>query len=146
MTVKVYDRYNVRRPSPGGLVCGPGLTQNEHARDCDINVIMDKYLRTGTVAQRTDMGRFGDFSEDVDFHAAQNVIAKSREQFSALSAKVRERFGNDPAKFLGWVHAPGRKADDFEAIGMDMSVDYVNGKKAAEAAAGAAVVPPVVAK
>lgn len=131
---EVYHRFNA--PGHPGLVCGPGLTQSEHAVECDINHIMDKYTRTGTVATRTDMGRFGDFSDGVDFHEAQNVIVKARDQFSALASRVRAKFDNDPAKFLDWVHAKERVAKDFEDIGMDMSAEY-RSKAAAKA------VPPV---
>lgn len=137
MTFAVYDRYNF--PPSKGLVSPPGLTQNEHARECDINLIMEKYLRTGTVAQRADMGRFGDFSEAGDFHEAQNVLVKARGQFAALSSKVRERFQNDPGRFLAWVHDPARKSADFDEVGLDMSAEYVSARDAAKAAAG---VPP----
>lgn len=135
--VKVYDRFNP--PPSRGLVCNDGMTQAEFAVECDINHIMDKYTRTGTVATRTDMGRFGDFSNVGDFQDAQNLIIKSRGQFSALSSKVRARFENDPGKFLAWVHDPKRVSGDFEEVGMDMSSEFV--KRKAEAAA--AVVPPV---
>ena len=85
MTI-VYDPYN--HPPYPGVTFDAGVTQAEHARDCDINVIMEKYLRSGTVAARTDMGTYGDFSEGTDFHEAQNLIIKARGQFGALSGQV----------------------------------------------------------
>ena len=49
---------------------------------------------------------YGDFSDMESFHEAQGIIAHANQQFAMLSAETRERFGNDPAKFLEFVNDP----------------------------------------
>lgn len=104
-TLRVYNRYNAPpgRPSDCG---GVSMTDQDAMPSCDINLIMARSLRTGTVPTRTDMGRYGDFASALDFRESQELLVKAREQFAALSSKVRRSFDNDPAKFLHFVHSP----------------------------------------
>lgn len=80
----------------------PSLTEQSHRKECNINLIIDRYKRTGILGG-IDQARelfFGDFTEVGSFHDVQNVIADAREKFFSLPSNVRESFGNDPARFL----------------------------------------------
>lgn len=83
------------------------LTRQEFRDECDINIIMRKYQNTGALPQAWSSppsALYGDFSEAPDFYEAQQVVVRAQEQFDALPARVRERFANDPARFLDFVH------------------------------------------
>jgi len=100
------------------LETGAGLTQQSMKDECDINRLMERYRKTG---QLPDLVRknpqYGDFSAVPDFLEAQNVIIRAQEQFDALPAKVRERFGNDPAKMLAFVADP-KNGDELVKLGL----------------------------
>jgi phage internal scaffolding protein len=79
----------------------PSLTKQAFAEETDINYIMSKFANTGqlpTMIEREP--RYGDFTDAPTFENSMAIVVKAQEQFDALPAKVRERFNNDPAKFL----------------------------------------------
>lgn len=115
--IVVRDRFSCER-GPVVVFTGPGRTHQEFKDECDINLIMSRALKTGTIPSRSDMGRFGDFSTITDFHDAQNTILKSNEQFAALPSKVRDRFANDPAKFLSFIHSKDTKLEELHDMGL----------------------------
>lgn len=90
------------------ITCPESCVTDQSAKDeCDINVIMARYLATGEtpVLNRVE-GQYFDVSE-MDFHDHMNAIRASRELFDSLPARARDRFHNDPAEFLGFIEQPG---------------------------------------
>lgn len=89
------------------------MTQQQFKDECDINNIVDHNLRYKDPAFITRMqlqGKvsmaqpiYGDFSEVGDYMHSLEVIKNAQEQFNCLSAKVRDRFDNDPVKMLEFV-------------------------------------------
>lgn len=102
--VECFDRFN-RPVSKRNVACDPeeGRTHQEFKSECDINHIMERAVRTGNFPPDVKVGRYGDFSEAGDFQDAQELLAVAQGQFAGLPSKVRERFKNDPARFLAWV-------------------------------------------
>ena len=101
----IYSDYDP--PPDKGIDCSvlPSMTQQHFAADCDINNILARFQETG-VADLSLIGRhgcFADVASAVDYHEAQNLIAQAKEVFLDLPFKVRERFGNDPGRFLDFV-------------------------------------------
>nr|QJB20403.1 MAG: internal scaffolding protein [Microvirus sp.] len=83
----------------------PSLTQQNMLVECDINNIMKKYAITGEITHVNSItGQFGDFSDIRDYQTSLNIVIAADEAFMALPAYLRERFENDPAKFLDFVH------------------------------------------
>lgn len=117
---------------------GQGRTKQEFVKECDINFIMQKYTRTGVLPEliKTDP-KYGDFSSAPDFREAQDIIAHANEQFAALSSRQRERFGNDPARFLEFV-ADGENSDEMAKLGF-MKPEAVERVKQARSTSGNAV-------
>lgn len=79
-------------------------TQQEFSADADINNIMARFLKTGTVPVYADKQPF--YVDAVDlpsFMDMQNTIISAREAFMALPSAIRERFNNDPAKFVDFA-------------------------------------------
>lgn len=76
-------------------------TKQADKEACDINNILKRYEKTGQLPDmiRED-GRYGDFSNPVTLQEAFEIVNRAEAQFMALSARVRERFGNDPVQML----------------------------------------------
>lgn len=80
-----------------------GRTQQDAKDECDINMIMRKYVKTGTLPPGMGIGRYGDFSTAEDYLDAQNLLIQARAQFDSLPSTVRERFSNSPVSMLAFV-------------------------------------------
>lgn len=96
---------DVRNP----LETGPGRTKQEFVAECDINNILRRFTRDRFlthVNQREPM--FLDVSEVGDFRTAIDQVRAATEYFEQLPAKVRARFGNDPARFMDEAGQLGR--------------------------------------
>ena len=98
-----YDRDVASNES--GLEClDPSMAQQQFREECDINTIMERFGRTGELIAPIRMPQYGDFDGVNDYHSAMNAIVEAQSAFDQLPAKVRARFGNDPAEFLDFVY------------------------------------------
>lgn len=87
-----------------GLLCkDESRTEQEHIAEADINYIAEKFMRTGQLPQVLNLPTHGDFEGIFDFQTAMNTIQQAKQEFMQLPAKVRARFGNDPAQLLEFV-------------------------------------------
>lgn len=102
-----------------GLDCSddPVLTVQSEAENCDINVIVDRFEKTGILPSMTSTPVYGDFSTVVSFQDAQNAVIAAQSAFMSLPAKIRKEFDNDPAKFLDFVDDPAN-ADKLVEMGL----------------------------
>lgn len=98
-----YDYDNDEETRNSGIECkDPSLAQQHMRDDCDINTIVDRYLKQGVVPQIPLPPQQEEFAEIFDFQTAMNTIAAAQQSFSKLDAKIRKRFGNDPAEFVAF--------------------------------------------
>lgn len=84
----------------------PSMTQQQFKAECDINRIMDRYLRTGVLSDPLSQrkpGTYGDFSELGDYMENMNKVVEAQNMFEALPARIRERFANNPANMIEFV-------------------------------------------
>lgn len=98
------------------LDCAPGFgrTKQSFAAEVNINNIMARYVKTGTLDfARKHEPRYGDVT-GADFQTAMNTIATANSMFADMPAKVRARFENDPAKFLDFVQNPDNQEEAAE--------------------------------
>jgi len=74
----------------------------QHMRDeCDVNVIMRRYERTGELSHLGGLAAsYGDFSDVTDYKTGIERIMAADAIFMELPASIRDRFNNDPAKFV----------------------------------------------
>lgn len=78
-------------------------TRQDHKEECDINVLMNQYVQTGSNAHfQLNTARYG-FAEAADFQDVMMTIAAAKDAFLGLPAEIRERFGNDPATYLDYI-------------------------------------------
>ena len=87
---------------------GPSMTQQQFADECDVNNILANYARTGDISLISKgQGFYGDASDyPVDFNTAMQIVLDAQDRFDELPSRVRERFDNDPAKFLTFIDNP----------------------------------------
>lgn len=82
---------------------GKSRTSQEFAEDADINNIMARYVKTGTVPMYMDRDMLDGDVHELSFHDMQNIIASASSAFASLPAAVRARFNNDPAAYVDFV-------------------------------------------
>lgn len=102
----------------------PSCTQQHFADECDINVIVSKYMTTGILGDSLSSAsiepQYGDFASAPDFHTAQNIIAQANQAFDLLPAHLRKRFENDPGKMLEFLDDDSNR-EEAEKIGLVIS-------------------------
>jgi len=102
--LSIYDRKNHIKPKT--LYKEPSLTEQSFKKDSDVNYVLERFNRTGQIQDLVSNNPeiYGDYSEAPDFMAAQQIIRKAQEQFQMLPSDLRNRFSNDPARFLEFMN------------------------------------------
>jgi len=88
---------------------GTGRTKQAMKDECDINNIMAKYQRTGTISHFAKHEASYGFAPAVTLQESFEIVEKAREMFDELPSSVRKRFGNDVVGFLAFVQDPTNK-------------------------------------
>lgn len=84
-----------------GLSCQePTRAQQHHKEECDINIILRKFGKTGQMFVNPSEALYPDFSNAVDYHTALNQIMASEAEFDRLPSNIRKRFDNDPSQLV----------------------------------------------
>lgn len=100
------------------IVSGKSRTHQSFRKECDINTIMDRYAKTGFLvdpsikSKRTPL--VGDLSNIGDFHELQSQILRAKDNFMKIPSKLRERFSNDPGKFLAFMEDPKNLEESYK--------------------------------
>lgn len=104
------DKNVIRERRPNGTLRvatsnpDPSLTQQQFKEECDINTIMNKYIKTGEFRALTGRGGvYADFSEIKDLQSMLDTVRLAQDAFASLPAQVRQRFANDPAQLLAFI-------------------------------------------
>ncbi len=93
-----------------------GRTKQSFKDETDIQKIMARADRAGTISHLEKFeGTYADFS-DFDFHEQTTKLSKGREIFDALPAEVRREFGQSPAAFFAYVNDVANKDDLAEKL------------------------------
>ncbi|UDN67806.1 internal scaffolding protein [robinz microvirus RP_132] len=87
---------------------GPSCTRQEFADECDINVLMAQYEKTGVLnhfnngqPQYLDLTEFPD-----DLQGSLALMKEAEIAFMRLPAGVRREFDNDPLDFVSFASDP----------------------------------------
>jgi phage internal scaffolding protein len=102
MFIRSNYNYNTKKATKANsIACAePTLTQQNFKDSTDINRIVKQYGKTGLAEQTTRQPLPEDYHNITDYHSAMNAIRAGDEAFAELPATTRERFDNDPAKFV----------------------------------------------
>lgn len=96
----------------------PGQVQKHLQEETDVNAIMRKYAKTGELRHVTSMaGEYGDFSSAPDYRSAMDQLIAADALFMELPAKIRDRFGNDPAQFIEFA-TDKNNIDELRKLGL----------------------------
>ena len=99
------------------LICGESMAKQSFKDECDINVIMARYEKTGVMPDFGGReGRFFDCTGS-DFQRAMEIIANAKSMFAQLPAGVRARFYNDPGQMLDFVNDEANR-EEAQALGL----------------------------
>jgi len=136
-TVFLRTQYNYDHnaaSNASGLVCEePTRAQQHHKDECDINVILDRFGKTGQIPVNAISGTYGDFSGVHDYHTAMNALIAADSEFAALPANIRNRFANDPANLVQFLDNPNNQAEA-EKLGLVNPISSTANNEPAKAA------------
>lgn len=84
-----------------------GKTRQEFADECDINVLLAQYEKTG-VLSHFNQGQpdYFDATSVPDLQESLDIVRRAEQAFMTLPAKVRAEFENDPLKFVAFAEKP----------------------------------------
>lgn len=116
------------------------MTQQHFAQECDINYILDNYMKTGVLIEKNTF--FGDFSDPVSLQSAITAVQEAHDAFYELPSSLRERFSNNPMELLEFLSISDNRAEAISLglispppAGGDVSTSTTEGGTAATAAA-----------
>lgn len=123
-------------------------TSQEYAEEADINTLMARYVKTGVIPQYADKQPFYVDADGLpSYQEMQNVIVEAEAAFMALPSAVRERFNNDPARFVAFA-TDEKNIDELRSMQLlsPEAVQRLDAAEAAKAAASAAAAPVAPSK
>ena len=83
-----------------------GVTKQSFKDECDINKILFRAQKAGTLSHlQTYEGTYADFA-DFDFLEAQLNLTRGREVFDSLPSELRSEFHQSPQDFFDYVNDP----------------------------------------
>lgn len=101
-----------------GLKCtDKSLTQQHLADECDINKLVERFVVTGEIPQRSMPPLQGDFTNAPTYQEALNLMIEAKQSFMQLDAKMRARFDNDPALFIDFCSDEANR-DEMRQLGL----------------------------
>ncbi len=107
----------------GGLVCPPGVAKQAMRDECDVNLIMAKFVKTGFIEHvSSGVPSYVDMSEVTDYRTAIEHVRSVEEYFLGLPAEVRRRFDNDTVTFMEYLES-GASEEDLKALGLEVLGD-----------------------
>jgi phage internal scaffolding protein len=108
-------------PNTGEIL--PSMTRQSEMEACDIHNILKQFSQQGfeqLVRDNAARGQYADLTALPDYQEALEIVLKSQEAFAALPSQVRDRFQNDPARFVEFLADP---ANQDEAIRLGLAHD-----------------------
>lgn len=94
-----------------------GKTQQHFKEECDINTIVNNFLKTGELPENIKLPQYIDYEGIFDFRTAMESLMKAEEAFMELPAPLRAEFNNSPQEFLEFCTNPDNR-DALKAKGL----------------------------
>lgn len=136
-TVFMRTQYNYDHnaaSNASGLVCEePTRAQQHHKDECDINVILERFGKTGQMPVSAISANYGDFTGVNDYHTALNTLIAAESEFEALPAKLRAMFANEPANLIEFLNDDNNRDKAIE-LGLVKNISSMANNEPATAA------------
>lgn len=110
----------------------PTRTKQSFKDDCDINLIVKKYKKTGLITHvQKVQGKYGDFTTVTDYQTAMNSVMDANDRFDGLPSDIRKQFQNDPQKLIAFVTDQKNygKAHEMGLLSPEASAAYLESLK-----------------
>ena len=108
---KIAVRNKFHRMSVKAEHSGKTMTKQSHREECDVNMILAKFQKTGAITHVNDNQPQYSVHDGMDFKEAMDIVTSSKELFAGLPSEIRTHFQNDPAEFLDYVNDPNNQQD-----------------------------------
>lgn len=103
----------------------PSMTDQSFADDCDINTIVQRFLKTGEVTHLNNFqGKYADVSEIKDLAESMVQVQYAKEAFMSLPSRIRNRFNNDPVELIDFL-ADSKNKDEAIQLGLIESPEEI---------------------
>ncbi len=90
---------------------GETRAKQAHRDECDINMIMAKFVKTGVMDHQQKHQESYGFATSIELHEALSTVAKANSMFEDLPSSIRTKFHNQPGEFLDFVQDPENTAE-----------------------------------
>lgn len=102
----------------GVKIEGKSLTRQEFKDECDIGIIVERYMDTGQISHLNQrIEQYVDNNDKPDFQESMNYITEAKSLFEEYPADIRKFFENDPAKFIDFCSNP-ENAEQMVELGL----------------------------
>lgn len=104
--VKFRTLYTARDEEHVGIVFpSDSLAQQQFRDDCDVNRIVDRYVKTGVLEHLSDVApQYGDVTDvPTDLMAAYDAVGRAEVAFMQLPSQLRKELDNDPSRLSAWL-------------------------------------------
>lgn len=91
------------------LFCGPSLTKQSFAEECDINVIMDRAVKSGYLPVVGGEPVFADVSFATDFKTAIDTVRSAYAKFDELPMAIKDFFHASPEAMIEFLSDPANR-------------------------------------
>lgn len=112
--IEIVKSYGKKRIKVSTINEEPSLTQQAFKEDTDVNIVLERYMKTGEIQLSKKQGFYGDVSEIPDLTQATEIVAKAQQAFDSLDAKIRYEFKNDPRLLMQFLQDPKNKQRGIE--------------------------------
>lgn len=87
------------------------LVDRAYAKECDINLIVDRFMRTGEMLPPAPEGlQYGDDTARPRYEESKKLVLESEAWFESLPAKLRRRFDNQLSVMMEFME----NSDNYE--------------------------------
>lgn len=93
------------------LDCGEVMmTKQEFKDECDIENILKQFSKTGIIEHITKQeAQWLELPDAMDYQQSLETMRQAQEAFESLPSVVREKYDNNPERFLEALHDPSQK-------------------------------------
>lgn len=89
----------------------PSMTKQEFKEETDINVILERFMKTGQPPPMALPEHFGDLTTRLTYYEASQAMAEAHELFYTLPPKLRAEHLNDPNRWADTIMVALEKGD-----------------------------------
>jgi len=87
------------------------VTKQEFKDECDINVLMSRYMATGELPNLNEREPQYLDATGFDYQEQMNFVAGAQTLFNELPSRIRNRFDNDPGLFLDFCSNENNRSE-----------------------------------